>query len=245
MNKNNLIKNNINNLTNLFKLMGSQEKKISNNKILNLSNSWPNRLWMPYDYTNEDLQETIEIEIQKEKSYIISLWEYDTKIYNQAVQNLESKNYKVLFEQIGMFLEVNKTQIKENNNLEIKFAKTEEEISTWVKIASESFGSSIDENIIKKIAKDENTYLLLAYKNSLAVATTLLYKNSDVMGVHLVGVPKEHRAQGIAENIMKRAINFSKEKNIETMVLQASALGLGIYKRLGFEENFILRNYQK
>ena len=44
---------------------------------------------------------------------------------------------------------------------------------------------------------------------------------------------------------MKKAISFSKEKNIKTMVLQASLLGLGIYKRLGFEESFILRNYQK
>ena len=64
-------------------------------------------------------------------------------------------------------------------------------------------------------------------------------------GVHLVGVSKEHRAQGMAENIMKRAINLSKEKNIDIMVFQASLLGLGIYQRLGFKQNFMLRNYQK
>jgi len=245
MNTNKLIQNNINNLRNLFKLMGSQEQKISNNKILNLSNSWPNRLWMTYDYTNEDLQETIQVEIQKEKSYIISLWEHDKEIFEKSIEKLESKDYKVLFEQIGMYLELNKTEVIENDDLEIIFAKKEEDILTWVKVASKAFAYEIDENIIKKIAEDKNTYLLLAYKDGIAVASTLLYENSDVMGVHLVGVPKEFRKQAIAENIMKKAINFSKEKNIATMVLQASLLGLGIYKRLGFQENFILKNYQK
>lgn len=245
MNNNQLIQNNIENLTNLFKVMGAKQEEISNNKKLHLSDSWPNRLWMPYDYNKDDLQEAINTDSKKEKSYILSLWERDKELFQESIKELESKEYKVLFKQIGMYLDLNATNVEENNDLEIKIANTKEEIKLWTKIASESFGYEIDVNIIEKIAEDENTYLLLAYKNGVAVATTLLFENSSVMGVHLVGVPKEHRAQGIAENIMKRAITLSKEKKINIMVLQASLLGLGIYQRLGFKQNFMLRNYQK
>jgi len=245
MNNNELIQNNITNLTNLFKLMGSKEKEISNKKILNLSNSWPNRLWMPYDYNKNDLQEAINTNEKEERSYILSLWERDEEIFQESIKELESKEYKVLFKQIGMHLDLNTVNIEENSDLEIKLIEKKEDIKLWTKIASNSFGYEIDVNIIQKIAEDKNTYFLLAYKNDIAVATTLLYENSSVMGVHLVGVPKEYRAQGIAENIMKRAINISKDKKIDFMVLQASLLGLGIYKRLGFKENFMLRNYQK
>ena len=245
MNNNELIQNNITNLTNLFKLMGSKEKEISNKKILNLSNSWPNRLWMPYDYNKNDLQEAISTNEKEERSYILSLWEKDKKLFQESTKELESKEYKVLFEQIGMYLDLNATNVEENNDLEIKLASTKEEVKLWTKIASISFGYEIDVKVIQKIAEDKNTNFLLAYKNDIAVSTTLLFEDSSVMGVHLVGVPKEYRAQGIAENIMKRAINLSKEKNIDIMVLQASLLGLGIYQRLGFKQNFMLRNYQK
>lgn len=144
-----------------------------------------------------------------------------------------------------MFLDLNKADVEENVDLKIKLVKNKNNILIWTKIASVSFGQEIDEDIIRKIAEDKNIYLLLGYKKDIGVATALLYANSDVMGVHLVGVLKEYRGQGIAENLMKRAINFSKEKNIDVMVLQASILGLGIYKKLGFIKSFILRNYQK
>jgi ribosomal protein S18 acetylase RimI-like enzyme len=225
--------------------MGAKEENILNERKLHFSNSWPNRFWMEYNYDSEDLKEAIRMNSIKNKSYILSLWEYDEEIFHKSIKELESNDYKVLFEQIGMYLDINRINEDEMGNLEVKFVKDKNDIDTWTEIASQSFGATIDKDIIDKIARDENIYLLLGYKNDMVVATTLLYKSDDVMGVHLVGVPSEHRGQGIAENIMKRAIAFSRDKSINTMVLQASSLGLGIYKRLGFEENFILRNYQK
>lgn len=245
MNNNQLIQNNIENLTNLFKIMGANQEEISNNKKLHLSKSWPNRLWMPYNYNKQDLQDAINCNSKKDKSYILSLWENDKELFQESIKELESKEYKVLFEQIGMYLDLNNTNIEENSDLEIKFVTNKDDVLTWVKIASKSFGYEIDTNVIEKISENENVYLLLGYKNGIAVSTTLLFENSSVMGVHLVGVPKENRAQGIAQKMMEKAICFSKQRGIDFMVLQASTLGLGIYQRLGFKENFILKNYQK
>ena len=245
MNIDELKQNNINNLRSLFRLMGTKKESISNDEKLSLSNSWPNRLWMPYSYDMQDLQRAISLEEKYEKSYIVSLWEYDKELFQQAVKELESKGYRVLFEQVGMYLDLKLADINKDNNLDVQHIKSKEDISTWVNIASKSFGYEIDENVILKIVNDEDIYLLLGYKNGVAVSTALLYENSSVMGVHMVGVPKEHRSQGIAQNMMHEVINLAKQKNVHVMTLQASALGLGIYKRLGFEENFTLRNYQK
>ena len=225
--------------------MGAQEKKITYEKNLNLSNSWPNRLWMPYSYDMQDLQRAIAVESKDNRSFIFSLWEYDKELFKQAIEELELKKYEVLFEQVGMYLNLNAIDIHENNDLDIKYIKSKKDILTWVSIASQSFGYEIDENVIIKIAEDENISLLLVYINGVAVATALLYENSSVMGVHMVGVPKKYRTQGIAQNMMHEIIHFSKQRDMKFMTLQASALGLGIYKRLGFRESFMLRNYQK
>lgn len=225
--------------------MGANEENSSKGEKLYLSNSWPNRLWMPYKYEMQNLQQAIKIDSDNNKSYIISLWEHDTELFKKAIKELESKNYKVLFEQVGMYLDLNSTNIDENNNLDIKFVKSKKDVSVWTNTASKSFGYEIDEKVILKIVDDVNISLLLGYKDGIVVATTLLYENSSVMGVHMVGVPKEHRTQGIAENMMNKVISYSKQKDVDIMTLQASALGLGVYKRLGFTENFMLRNYQK
>jgi len=227
--------------------MGSEEVTIDTNKI-SYSNSWPNRVWMNYNYNFKDLEELIKLNVKKDFPYIVSLWEYDENIFHKSLKTLESHGYKVLFEQIGMSLDIkDRTFIEDvkNRDFEITIIHKKEDILTWIQIASESFGYIIDESIIFKVFKDENISLLLGYKNGVAVATTLLYESDNIMGVHLVGVPSRYRKQGIAEYIMKQAILITKEKNIDTMTLQASSLGLGVYKKLGFQENFLLRNYQK
>ncbi|MNF14153.1 hypothetical protein D3C80_2162530 [compost metagenome] len=52
------------------------------------------------------------------------------------------------------------------------------------------------------------------------------------------------RKRGYAEEIMKFAINEAIDADCEYAQLQASALGKGIYTRLGFEDLFTITNYQ-
>ncbi|MGP2657359.1 GNAT family N-acetyltransferase [Malaciobacter sp. WC5094] len=243
MNDDELREKNINNLRNLFKLMGAQKQVSKKNTNLYFSKTWPNRFWMPYDYGISDLKDLIKINNHKNK--IISLWETNKDIFTEANNELISKEYTVLFEQIGMYLNMNELDINLNRDLEIKQVHSKEDIELWTKIASLSFSYKIDSEIIYKVSKDSNINLLLAYKENIPVGTALLYQNSSVMGIHLVGVLQKYRKQGIADNIMKRAISISKEKRIHFMVLQASMLGLGIYEKLGFKKSFVLKNYQK
>ena len=152
---------------------------------------------------------------------------------------------KISFEQIGMSLDLKAQKSFESSEGDVQIINKSEDISAWVNIASSSFSYVINDEIIKEVAKNPKATLLLAYKNKFPVGTALLYEHDNVLGVHLVGVPKEHRGNGLAYNIMLEAINIAKRKDINYMTLQASVLGLGIYKRLGFKEDFIMKNYIK
>ena len=56
----------------------------------------------------------------------------------------------------------------------------------------------------------------------------------DVGGVYYVGTPEEHRGQGVAALATTFVTNAQFERGATSVVLQASAMGRGIYERLGF-----------
>ena len=240
MNTVNINEKNINNLLALFSLMGIDKRK--NN--LKFSKSWPNKLWFEYDYSQNDLSNAIHEAKNNERTLAIPLWNKDS-FYDEYIALFEKNKMKISFEQIGMSLDLTAQKSFESSEGDVQIINKSEDISAWVNIASSSFSYLINDEIIKEVAKNPKATLLLAYKNKLPVGTALLYEHDNVLGVHLVGVPKVHRGNGLAKNIMLEAINIAKRKDINYMTLQASVLGLGIYKRLGFKEDFIMKNYIK
>lgn len=240
MNTVNINEKNINNLLALFSLMGIDKRK--NN--LKFSKSWPNKLWFEYDYSQNDLSNAIHEAKNNERTLTIPLWNKDS-FYDEYIALFEKNKMKISFEQIGMSLDLKAQKSFESSEEDVQVINKSEDISAWVNIASSSFSYVINDEIIKEVSKNPKATLLLAYKNKLPVGTALLYEHDNVLGVHLVGVPSEHRGNGLAYNIMLEAINIAKRKDINYMTLQASVLGLGIYKRLGFKEDFIMKNYIK
>jgi len=240
MNTVNINEKNINNLISLFSLMGVD--KTRNN--LKFSKSWPNKLWFDYDYSQKDLINAIQEASTASRIFSIPLWNKDV-LYDEYIELFEKNKMKISFEQIGMSLDLKAQRSFESRDADIRIINKDEDISAWVNVASASFSYSINPEIIKEVARSPKATFLLAYKNNDPVGTALLYEDDNVLGIHLVGVPKEHRGHGLAYNIMLEAINIAKAKEINFLTLQASVLGLGIYKRLGFKEDFIMKNYIK
>jgi len=246
MNTKQLEQNNINNLRNLFKTMGSTSYTYEENKSFDISNSWPGRLWGAYDYTLDDTKVLINKALEESKPYTISLWDKKDESTTLSTQSLKDNGFVVSFEQIAMALDLKDYVVEEdNNNLDFKYVNSSEDVNTWVQIASSSFSHQINGDVIQNIVKDENVTLLLASMDGKAVGTALIFAHSNVAGIHLVGVPLANRGQGIAKSIMLETISFAQKQKIPFMTLQASNLGLGIYKRLGFKEQFVLTNYMK
>lgn len=239
MNKNILEESNIENLTNLFKLMGYEKQ----NNSLYKSNSWPNKLWSDYNYNKSNIESLIKIALDEKNMYTLPIWDKNDGTFKSSIKTLENKGFKLSFEQIVMVLDLKSAELTKSNELEIKYINSKEDIAKWVDVASNAFNYKISLKVIEQISNNKNIKLLLAYKDNNTVGTALLFNDSNVMGVHLVGVLNGNRGAGIGKSIMLEAIHYSKIQNLKYMTLQASTLGLGIYKRLGFKEQFILKNF--
>jgi GNAT superfamily N-acetyltransferase len=60
------------------------------------------------------------------------------------------------------------------------------------------------------------------------------FGTDDVGGVYYVGTPEEHRGRGVAAVATAFVTNAQFDRGATSVVLQASAMGRGIYERLGF-----------
>lgn len=237
----NIIEYNINNLTSLWKTVSQPFNSYFTENGFNYSlikdSEWPNRLWL-----NEDIDQD-KIVLIKEKlasistSLIIPYWD----IYkSNSFKILEENNFKLKFEQIAMSLKINHSFCKLNDFKLIKVS-TQKSAKLWSIIFKKSFGYLINPKLITKTYKHINYYI--AFHKSEAIGTGILHTTNRISGIHSVGIVPKQRRKGYAEEIMKILINKSIKKNTDYITLQASEMGVGLYLKLGFKEDFRIKNY--
>ncbi|OBY66055.1 hypothetical protein LPB301_07145 [Polaribacter reichenbachii] len=201
------------------------------------NSEWPNRLWF-HQEINKDI-----ITLAKEKiitcstNLTIPYW----NIYNSnSFEILEQYGFHLKFEQIGMSLKT-PDLITELNTLNLKEVSNEKEAQQWSILFSKSFGYYINPILLK--TPNRNTNFYIAYDKDEAVGTTILHTTNKVAGIHALGIIPQQRRKGYAEQIMKLLINQSIEANSDYITLQSSNMGKGLYLKLGFKEQFIIKNY--
>jgi GNAT superfamily N-acetyltransferase len=130
--------------------------------------------------------------------------------------------------------------------LAFKRLDREADLADWVATGSKAFGYSIDAKVIAPLLKCDDIQLLLAYdENAEPVATGLLFKTADVVGIHQIGVPAGYQGKGYATQMMRFLIQSAEQWQASHVVLQASAAGKPVYKKLGFVEQFLITYLQQ
>jgi GNAT superfamily N-acetyltransferase len=76
-----------------------------------------------------------------------------------------------------------------------------------------------------------------------AVATSLLLLTGGVAGVHAVATIPEARGRGIGAHMVLGPLRSARHMGYSAAVLQASAMGLRMYRSLGFRECCTVRSY--
>ncbi|WP_298418309.1 GNAT family N-acetyltransferase [uncultured Kordia sp.] len=237
----NNIKANIENLTSLWQTASEPFNSYFKEPYFNYSfikhSDWPNRLWFDQEVTNETVLLAKEKMASISKNLIIPYWD----IYNDdSFKIIEKNGFSLKFEQIGMFLKRNQLY-EELNNIHLKKVTTEKDAKLWSILFSKSFGYHLHPSILNSLPKNADFYI--AYHLHEAIGTGILYTTNRISGIHAVGIIPEHRRKGYAEQIMKILINQSINMNSELITLQSSNMGKGLYLKLGFEEQFIMKNY--
>ena len=232
---------NIKNLTSLWETAGTTFNayyKTLDFEFCEIKGSeWPNRLWIDQDITQRNV-DLIKKKLANTPSNItLPIWNLEDKNEGSI---LEHNGFNLKFEQVGMSLKTDKP-FKIKTNVKIQLVTNLTETKLWSKLFKKSFGYEISSETIAKTLNVINYYI--AYHDGLAVGTAILHKTNNVVGVHSVGIPPEMRRRGYAEKIMKLLINIAIENGNELITLQASNMGKGLYLKLGFKEQFLIKNY--
>jgi predicted GNAT family acetyltransferase len=152
-----------------------------------------------------------------------------------------SRGLELRGQQTAMSLQLTERPVPEKR-LHLIRVKNEAQAKQWVDTFAVPFGYRIHEDIVSHSC-DKTDFYLVFLENAL-VGTALLHMQDGIAGIHSVGILPEVRRQGYAEEIMKLLINIAMDYNASHCILQASAMGKGIYTRLGFTEDFLFSHYK-
>jgi len=236
-----MIQENINNLISLWLIAGLAMDSYSENEHFNYAivenSEWPNRLWFDHDVNNSSLQSAKEFIDNNTTKLTLPYWD----IYKSSSERLfKSLGFNIKFKQVGMSMKLkNKFEFKKRLTIELVTDKNEAEL--WESIYPNAFGYKISKEII--LLTQEKIKFYLAKLNDEPVGTAILYNTGNVAGIHGVGVVPSARRKGFAEEIMKHVINDSINSGMKYSTLQASDMGKGIYLRLGYTDDFVIKNY--
>lgn len=193
---------------------------------------WPNRLWS-WNFTPDVLDNAINEIRNGKESLKISCWEDNHELF--LSRGLEQR-----FQQTAMSLQLTERPVYEKRLQLIRVAN-EEQAKHWVDTFTVPFGYRIHEDIVARSC-DKVQFYLVFLENAL-IGTALLHIQDGIAGIHSVGIIPEVRKRGYAEEIMNILIDMAIDSNASHCVLQASAMGKGIYTRLGFTEDFLFTHY--
>lgn len=249
---------NLTNLTSLWKKYGSREIKGSAQALLHANTHWPHRCWPETLPGNADDCSWLE---SVPESAVLPVWPMmnanengDAALLEQHLtekrlaEKLLAKNWLCAFEQVAMYMALQErfTYLPQTRpGFQVIPVRTPEDITKWIDIGSEAFAYSIDRSVIEKLIHDEDIQILIGSQNGQAIASALLYKTGDIIGVHQVGVKQAFQGKGFARCLMLDLISDCVQWQGKYIVLQASQAGKPLYGSLGFKTQFLIKNYQK
>ncbi|WP_316634979.1 GNAT family N-acetyltransferase [uncultured Flavobacterium sp.] len=236
----NLIEDNINNLTGLWKTVGAPFLSYHKNETFEYSkienSGWPNKLWLRRDISKKDLPDIIKT-MQSNSGLALPYWDiFGTK----SNEILDAYGFEIKTEQVAMALKLDQ-KFTLQHNLSFKRVSNEQDAKIWADLYPNAFGYVISKEILIHNHNDVHFYLV-SLENQ-PIGTFMLFQTQNNIGIHGVGVIPEMRRKGLAEEIMKFALNLSIDLKADYALLQASAMGKDIYTRLGFEDLFVIKNY--
>jgi len=198
---------------------------------------WPNRIWFNEDITRALIAKAANSIADKSTRFTLPYWD----IYNsRSFEILDTLGFVKRTEQVGMSLKLHQP-FKQTVNLEHIRVSNAASAKLWSDLFKQAFGYYISEEILMRTLKEIEYYI--AYYEEQAVGTAILYNTGNISGIHSVGVIPEMRRKGFADDMMAFILNRAIASHAAYATLQASAMGKGLYLKLGFKEEFMIRNY--
>jgi ribosomal protein S18 acetylase RimI-like enzyme len=256
---------NLNNLTGLWKKYGFDVLNDAMGPAMLINPSWPHRCWYESLPSIDDQKDNLLQAINDgalltgiSQSTVIPIWSFvSTRPTNllpfQAElefleKELIAQKWASHFEQTAMYLELpDETTIAPSVNLEfpIRIVTSYEELALWIDVCEDAFDYDIEALVLEPLIGDKDIRIMLGDIDDQAVAAALLYKTDHTIGIHQVGVKKAFQGKGLASRLMHEILGICIQWGGKNAVLQASQAGISLYHRLGFNSQFIIKNYRR
>ena len=153
------------------------------------------------------------------------------------VQALEEAGIRRIRQWTGMQLEPGQFLPPEPlADLEVAVDPTEG-LEAWMELGKTEVmgGARMDQEVAESLERDKDFHCLLASNQGEAVSCGLLFTHDQVGGIYMVGTRSTHRGKGYASLVLTRMVSLALEGGCRKLVLHATGLGEGLYRRLGFK----------
>jgi len=132
----------------------------------------------------------------------------------------------------------------------LKPVRSEADLQAWASLIAlgwwnggEGHTQRLMEAMRSFLSGDGSTSLWLAEVNGAPVATGMLHISGDVAGVYLIFVNEAHRNHGLGGYMTAQMVKLGEQRDCRRAILQATAQGEPVYRRLGFAEVYRIRLY--
>ena len=231
----------INNLYELWMQIGqltNKSYKTENYSTVSMDDSdWPNRI---FNLKNNRgvLDELVQLSQDGKLPQIITI--------SKPIDLGSNPDFEFVFRQRNMALDLKSISNELSANPNIKRVETEEDSIDFAKTASESFGYSVDFNVIFRIVNgSESIRLFIYHEESECLGCGIVFFDSNNnAGLHMIGTLPKGRGKGIGKSITERLLMEAKENDMNFCVLHASLMGESIYRKLGFEPYKEIETYK-
>ena len=180
------------------------------------------------------------------------LWVNQAQLHPAVTQHLAALGLSPQNEEVGMALDLMTWQpIISTKHENIHQVTDSDSLQEYSRVIAANW-SPPDPAVMQYYASTADHYLsgqlgatLFTYRQEGdPLATVELFAtDAETIGIYGLATLEDARGQGIGSALMTKALNWAKEHGYKRVVLQASADGLGIYQKLGFEEHTVYYEY--
>ena len=232
-----------NNIEQLFQLIGSfpnqKYGRSTHFEFIQTTNSvWPNQL-LNLNASEGEIEIVLnQIENDSKKGTAPNLLMLNPNFKNSSIiDHLNKRGYKSS-QWAAMTHELKFFGAKKTvSNFHIRSVYHKSDFREWLTIVeSELMGNnSLNATLFNLLLENNNCYFYLGFEGKKPVATAFLFAKNKGAGVYLVSTKNSHRKKGFGQEMTKQCLLKAKELKCEQVDLQATKLGTGVYKSLGFE----------
>ena len=229
-----------NNLFRFWELVGQKADKLERHTGFNVihiqGSDWPNRVFALSQKESEVLLTFGKIIQGMKKGLFPNLMTISGPT-SFLQEELAGTEIFPLFSQMGMALDLKKTEKGESENeLNFKLVRSLEEVGLFAQIASSSFGYKVDPSMLTPLltVSDQVKMFVGYHLGKPASCGLIFYDDRGHSGLHMIGTLPTYRGMGLGSDITKRLIKECAKDRKKICVLHASEAGEKMYRKLGF-----------